>query len=215
MNDKSYQNITTLLFDFDGTLLDSFSVHLDVFKLTFAHFGISLSEKEFLENYSPNWYKTYEALGLKKDLWRDADGYWLNEVEKRSAGLFTGVKELLLMLEQKFTLGLVTSGSKTRVERDIVLTGIKNHFKTIITGDDITEPKPSPEGLVIAMKNLGVNADQTIYIGDSSADFELAKAANVSFIGVRSSFDNLNYNHTEYRVYSLSELPSVIDIKVK
>ena len=73
MINKNLQNINTLLFDLDGTLLDSFSIHLEIFKTTFAKFGIQLTKENFLSNYSPNWYKTYETLGLKKKDWVAAD----------------------------------------------------------------------------------------------------------------------------------------------
>ena len=124
MNEKSFKNINALLFDLDGTLLDSFSVHLEIFKTTFAQFDIQLSEEDFLKTYSPNWYETYEAFGLRKEDWKAADSFWLKEAEKISAQLFPGVKEILLKLDKYFTLGLVTSGSKSRVERDMRATGI-------------------------------------------------------------------------------------------
>jgi len=213
MQNKTFQNINTLLFDLDGTLLDSFSVHLEIFKTTFAQFGIQLSEEEFLKTYSPNWYETYEAFGLKKEDWEAADSFWLKEAEKISARLFPGVKEILLKLDKYFTLGLVTSGSKSRVERDVKATGIINFFKTVVTGDDVKVPKPSPEGLEIALRNLDKQADEAIYIGDSSADYEMAKAAGVYFIGVSSEFNSLNANHPDYRIHLLNDLPKLMGVK--
>jgi pyrophosphatase PpaX len=213
MNNKTLQNINTLLFDLDGTLLDSFSVHLKIFKTTLAQFGIQLSEEDFLKTYSPNWYETYEAIGLRKEYWETADSFWLKEAEKISAQLFPGVKEILLKLDKYFTLGLVTSGSKSRVERDMRATGINIFFKTIITGDDIQTPKPSPEGLEIALRNLDKQPDEVIYIGDSSADYEMAKAAGVHFIGVSSEFNSLNANHPDYRIHLLNDLPKLMGVK--
>jgi pyrophosphatase PpaX len=213
MNNKTLQNINTLLFDLDGTLLDSFSVHLKIFKTTLAQFGIQLSEEDFLKTYSPNWYETYEAIGLRKEYWETADSFWLKEAEKISAQLFPGVKEILLKLDKYFTLGLVTSGSKSRVERDMRATGINIFFKTIITGDDIQTPKPSPEGLEIALRNLDKQPDEAIYIGDSSADYEMAKAAGVHFIGVSSEFNSLNANHPDYRIHLLNDLPKLMGVK--
>lgn len=207
------RNINTLLFDLDGTLLDSFSVHLEIFKTTFAQFGIQLSEKEFLKTYSPNWYETYEAFGLKKEDWEAADSFWLKEAEKISARLFPGVKEILLKLEKYFTLGLVTSGSKSRVERDMMATGINIFFKTIVTGNDVQTPKPSPEGLEIALRNLDKHAHEVVYIGDSSADYEMAKAAGVYFIGVSSEFNSLSSNHPDYSIHSLNDLPKLMGVK--
>ena len=213
MNNKTFQNINTLLFDLDGTLLDSFSVHLEIFKTTFAQFGIQLSEEDFLKTYSPNWYETYEAFGLRKEDWEAADSFWLKEAEKISAQLFPGVKEILLKLDKYFTLGLVTSGSKSRVERDIKATGIINFFKTVVTGDDVKVPKPSPEGLEIALRNLDKQPDEVIYIGDSSADYEMAKAAGVYFIGVSSEFNSLSANHPDYSIHSLNDLPKLMGVK--
>ena len=213
MTNKSLQNINTLLFDLDGTLLDSFAVHLEVFKKTFAQFDIQLTEEYFLSNYSPNWYKTYEALGLRKEDWTAADVFWLKEAEKKTARLFSGVNETLIELNRSYTLGLVTSGSKSRVVRDLKATGIAHFFKIIVTGDDIKTPKPSPEGLELALRNLNKKADEAVYIGDSSADCEMAKAAGVYFIGVSSKFDSINPAHPDYFIKSINDLPGLIGVK--
>ena len=213
MINNSLQNINTLLFDLDGTLLDSFSVHLEVFKTTFAKFGIQLSEEDFLSNYSPNWYKTYEALGLRKEDWAEADALWLKEVENKKALVFPGVRESLSTLNKYYTLGLVTSGSKVRVERDLKATGINHFFKSVVTGDDIKTPKPSPEGLELALQNLIKQADEAVYIGDSSADFEMAQDAGINFIGVRSEFDSINPAYPDYLIQSINELLGLMGIK--
>ena len=141
------RTIKGLLFDLDGTLLDSFSVHFEAYRVMFSRFGIEVDEEKFLSTYSPNWYHTYEALGLSREVWNTANLYWREEVGKRSADLLPGAKETLTKLSESYTLGLVTSGSKSRVMSDLERTGISPLFRTIITGDDIRTPKPSPEGL--------------------------------------------------------------------
>lgn len=213
MTNKSLQNINTLLFDLDGTLLDSFAVHLEVFKATFVQFDIQLTEEKFLSSYSPNWYKTYEAFGLRKEDWATADALWLKEAEKKNPQLFSGVNETLIKINGDYTLGMVTSGSKSRVVRDLKATGIAHFFKTIVTGDDIKTPKPSPEGLELALRNLNKKADEAVYIGDSSADCEMAKAAGVYFIGVSSKFDSINPAHPDYFIKSINDLPRLMGVK--
>ena len=203
-------NFKVLLFDLDGTLLDSFATHYEVYETVFAQFGIQLNKEKFLDTYSPNWYQTYEAFGLPKKDWKAADLFWVEEAEKRNPGLLPEVFETLTKLNSSYTLGLVTSGSKSRVTKDLMRTGIDGFFKTIITGDDIQLPKPSPESLEIALVNLGVQANKVVYIGDAHADYEMAKAAGVHFIGVSSAFASLNSNDPEYSVYPIVDIPGLL-----
>jgi phosphoglycolate phosphatase-like HAD superfamily hydrolase len=81
-----------------------------------------------------------------------------------------------------------------------------------VTGDDIRQPKPAPEGLEIAMQTLSVLPDEAVYVGDAYADFEMARAAGVSFYGVPSEFANLTLDHPEYDVRGIAELLPVLSL---
>lgn len=199
-----------VLFDLDGTLLDSFSVHYEVYEVMFARFGIQITKDSFLSTYSPNWYETYRAMGLPEEHWGAANSCWVEEAEKRTPELLPGVYETLTRLHQRFTLGLVTSGSKRRVLKDIERTGIRAFFKTIVTGDDIHTPKPAPEGLELALRSLRMGPSEVVYVGDALADYEMAKAAGVHFLGVSSSFANLNPDHADYGLHTISGLPRLL-----
>jgi HAD superfamily hydrolase (TIGR01509 family) len=187
-------NLKAVLFDLDGTLLDSFPAHYQTFEAVLNHFGIKISETLFLETYSPNWYHTYELLGLPRDLWPEADALWLEEAARHQPTLFAGVYEMLAQLKTQFPLGLVTSGTKSRVMRDMARCELAEFFTVIVTGDDIKLPKPDPDGLLLALQTLKVNPNQSVYIGDAAADYEMARAAGAAFIGVHSRFGGLNSN---------------------
>jgi HAD superfamily hydrolase (TIGR01549 family) len=201
-----------LFFDLDGTLLDSFSVHYEAYKIIFARFGIQITKERFLSTYSPNWYQTYEAMGLPKEDWDSANLFWVEEAEKRTSELLPGVRETLTRLYESYALGLVTSGSKSRVIKDLERTGIEHLFRSVVTGDDISKPKPSPESLELALLGLGVQPNEAAYIGDAYADYEMAQAAGVYFIGVRSAFTNLNSNDPSYRVYPIADLLNLLSV---
>jgi phosphoglycolate phosphatase-like HAD superfamily hydrolase len=55
-----------------------------------------------------------------------------------------------------------------------------------------------------------VESSEAVYIGDAFADFEMAKAAGVHFLGVSSNFANLNSNHPDYEVHSITNLPELL-----
>src|ERR1700704_1267471 len=102
-------SITTLVFDWDGTLADSASLGLAAFQKTFADLGIAFPLDVYEATYSPNWYSTYEALGLPKEKWPLADDLWLRYYGEETAQLIEGVEETILDLHARgFRLGVVS-----------------------------------------------------------------------------------------------------------
>lgn len=202
-----------ILFDFDGTLLDSFPAHYEAYQRMFAHFGIPVTEERFFAVYSPDWYQVYQAMGLSRDLWEQANDIWMEEAARHHAGLFHGVTDVLSTLRQAYPLGIVTSGSKSRVMRDMDRTGIRAYFEIVITGDDIRKPKPAPDGLLLALHAMGLQAKDAVYIGDALADFEMAQAAGVRFIGIPSQFASLTPEHPSWQVSSIRKLPEVFGLE--
>lgn len=180
------KDLQAVVFDLDGTLLNSAAVHYDAYLTMFARFGIEMDEELFWEVYSPNWFAVYEAMGLAKEDWELADKIWLNEVANHDPQLFPGVKDLLAQLQMSYRLGIVTSGSKERVLRDLRKTGLMPYFPVLVTGGDISEPKPAPQGLNIALEGLQTAPHQAIYVGDTHEDRQMAQAAGVEFIGVEN-----------------------------
>jgi len=199
-----------VLFDLDGTLLDSFGLHYSAYEVMFAEFGIEMKKELFLSTYSPNWYRTYEAFGLAEEHWPSANDLWLKAAENHTAHLFPDVLDVLERLAEEYALGIVTSGSKSRVLRDMDRLDIHRYFSTLVTGDDITEPKPAPQGLLMALEHLSIKPTEAVYVGDAHADFEMSRAAGVPFLGVPSEFANLTHDHPEYEIHSIATLPDVI-----
>lgn len=195
-----------LIFDLDGTLLDSFQAHFQAFLAMFERLGYPVSEATFFANYSPNWLETYERLGLPRELWQQADEVWMEEATSRPPLLFPGVDSLLARLSARYPLGLVTSGSKQRVLNDLERNGIRHHFAPIITGGDVQTPKPSPEGLLLALEAMHLQPSQAVYIGDALADWEMARAAQVTFIGIPSRFASLTPETPCTQIQSLVDL---------
>ncbi len=60
-------SISALIFDLDGTLLDSFAAHFAAYLAMFERLGFPMTEEDFFANYSPNWLETYERVGLPRE----------------------------------------------------------------------------------------------------------------------------------------------------
>jgi len=181
--------IKTLLFDWDGTLADSAHLGLVAFEKTFDELGVPFVHAVYEAKYSPNWYSTYEALGLPKEHWLAADELWIRHYGEQSAPLIEAVGETLLQLRERgYQLAVVTSGSRSRVSREVEQCVLRDAFAVIICNEDIVNKKPHPEGLELAMREMNVAPSQCAYVGDAPEDIEMGRRGQVMTIGVRSDY---------------------------
>jgi phosphoglycolate phosphatase-like HAD superfamily hydrolase len=85
-------------------------------------------------------------------------------------------------------MGVVTSGSTSRLDREIQHLGLKGVFQVVICNEQMQNKKPHPEGLQTAMRLLNCEVNCTCYVGDSPEDIEMGKSAGVMTVGVRSTY---------------------------
>ena len=205
-------NVTTFVFDWDGTLADSARLGLHAFQKTFAQLGVAFPLDVYRATYSPNWYSTYEALGLPKDKWQIADELWLHHYGEETANLIDGVADTLFELRRRgYRLGVVTSGSESRVCREIERSDLRDVFGVVICNEHIVKKKPDPEGLELALSRLASKPEESVYVGDSPEDILMGKSGNVLTVGVRSEYPSsarLLSAEPDIYIESLSELTS-------
>ncbi|HTY62167.1 MAG TPA: HAD family hydrolase [Acidobacteriota bacterium] len=182
-------SIDTILFDWDGTLLDSAPYAFQAFQKAFADLGIALERDLYDRIYSPNWYGMYQALELPEQRWREADELWTQHYGQKTAPLVEGSRDVLGALTGGgYWLGIVTSGSRIRVTRELKVLELENIFGAVVCNEDVIHKKPHPEGVQLALRHLDKNAESCCYVGDSPADMEMGKRAGVKTIGIRSGY---------------------------
>ena len=186
---KSLAAINTLIFDWDGTLVDSAHLGLAAYEKAFAELDFAFSKEAYEANYSPNWYAVYEALGLPPEKWERMDELWRRHYSAQTAELVEGAADVLMELRRRnYRLGVVTSGNEDRVCREIEEASLPEIFDVVICAEHIENKKPHPEGLEMALSRMGCAAEQAAYVGDAPEDILMGKHANVLTIGVRSNY---------------------------
>jgi phosphoglycolate phosphatase len=180
-----------VVFDWDGTLVDSAERTYRCYVRVFSAYGIGYDHAAFERTYSPDWYRTYEEIGLPRDHWPEADARWISCYEAEPSGLVPGAREAMERLAGAgVAQGLVSSGDGTRVRREVQALGLGRFFGAMVCGGETAHRKPDPEPLLVALGRLGVAPTETAYVGDSPEDVAMAKAAGAFAVGIPGGFPN-------------------------
>ncbi len=188
---KSLHGARAILFDLDGTLLDSLPSHFRVYKRVFADLGASIDEASYARTYSPNWYLFYERMRLPKDRWPDADRLWLEYYAKETPGPRDGAAEVLAAVKASGrAVGLVTSGDRSRVARDLERVGWRPLFDVVVCGGDTPHLKPHPAPLLHALEHLKMQPPDAVFVGDTIEDIRMGKNAGTATAAVTGGFSS-------------------------
>ncbi|HTO77259.1 MAG TPA: HAD family hydrolase [Thermoanaerobaculia bacterium] len=183
--------LSAVLFDWDGTLVDSAEASFRCYTRLFAGYAIAFDRSVFEATYSPDWHRTYRLVGLPPDRWGEADARWLAHYDEEETRLLPGAAEAITRLaEEGLALGIVTSGSRPRVVREVERFGLAPRFAGLVCAEDTVRRKPHPEPLHVGLERLGVAASEAACVGDSPEDVEMARAAGVLSVGVPGGFPN-------------------------
>jgi len=183
--------LRAVLFDWDGTLVDSAAKSYACYVRVFSAYGIDYDQALFERTYSPDWYRTYEEIGLPREAWAEADARWLECYATVPSSLLPGAREVLHRLAALGKVqGLVSSGDPSRVRGEIVSLGVAGFFGAVVCGGETERRKPDPQPLLAALERLGVAPARAAYVGDSPEDVLMARAAGVFAVGVPGGFPN-------------------------
>jgi HAD superfamily hydrolase (TIGR01549 family) len=181
-----------VLYDWDGTLVDSAAKSYRCYVRVFETYGIGYDREQYQRTYTPDWYRTYEAVGLPRERWTEADALWTQSYQKEPSELLPGALAALeRCATQGIPQGLVSSGEGRRVRRELATFSLEAFFgAAVVCGGETERRKPDPEPLLVGLERLGVTPDQAAYVGDSPEDVQMARAAGVYAVGVPGGFPN-------------------------
>ena len=199
-----------ILFDWDGTLLDSFAGQTRAYLAMFRVLGITWDTCDLARYYSPNWYRVYLAARLPRDRWVEADRLWTRAYKQETPRLLPGARKTVQALHRDFVLGIVSSGNRPRVRREIRKFRLARHFSACVCNEDCSMKKPHPAPLKLALARLKLDPAECVYVGDAPEDIEMARRAGVRPIGVLGPFPTaarLRAARPEVLLTSIAELP--------
>ena len=177
-----------LVFDWDGTIIDSAATIAQCIRLAAADLGLEVPTMEQARHVIG--LGLHDALraavpGLAAGLTAEFVARYREHFRAREdeMGLFGGMQELIAALSRNRMLGIATGKSRRGLDRALDASGLRRYFRASRCADE-TNPKPDPAMLYELMAALEVRADNALMIGDTSHDLEMARAAGVDALAV-------------------------------
>lgn len=183
----------TILFDLDGTLIDSTEAILESFYVSFEQNNLkkpSSGQIKKLIGYPLEIM--YERLGIKKELCdeyvQDYKKYY-RRISQQKTKLLPDAKEAIVEASKIANIGVVTT--KTSKMSKILLDGfgVLNYFDVVVGREDVQNPKPHEEPILRALELMGQKPSMDVYmVGDTVLDLKSAKNAKVNSIGLTCGY---------------------------
>lgn len=175
-----------IIFDVDGTLTYTNQLIFDSFNhITKKYLGKTFSDEEIIALFGPT-----EDVILKemcKDEYDIArkEYYQYYKENHNIARTYAGIEMLIEdLFNNKIILGVFTGKGRTSALITLDELGLTDYFGLIVSGDDVVNHKPHPEGIIQFLEQYNLSPDEVLMVGDAPSDIKAAKAAGVSIASV-------------------------------
>lgn len=207
-----------VVFDLDGTVVDS----VELIIVSFQHAIREVLGREVSREEAVAWVG--RPLREQMEMFSPEHADELVRVYRefnhrehdRMLKLYDGITHLLEALKEiGVKVGLVTSKSRYTTEMAFALTGIEKYFDASVCADESTGNKPAPDPILTCLGELGVPPREAVYVGDSPADIQAARAAGVRSVAVSwGVFDaeRLRAEKPDVLVHTIPELREVLGV---
>jgi HAD superfamily hydrolase (TIGR01509 family) len=184
--------VEAILFDWDGTLVDSLGAFHRANAIVMESFGLAFDIQVYRRHYTPDWREMYRRLGIPTDRLDEANSLWEATFadDGDAVAAFPGVVPALEQLRAAgAVLGIVTAGLREVVEPQLVRTGLAPLLPIRVFGDDLAVHKPDPEPLRLALRLAGDGhrPETSIYVGDAPTDMQMAVVVGARAVGIESA----------------------------
>ena len=205
------------IFDIDGTLTSTNQLIFDSFNhIARKYIKRSFTDEEIIGLFGPTEGQIFEKLFGEKHLEVGKDYYKFYSDNHFMADIYPGLKEILIELKKKnYPLGIYTGKGRESSMITLEKLGVDKYFDLIVTGDDVENHKPSPEGILKFVNKFKLKNERVLMIGDSVSDVKAARDAGVKIASVlwdSYAAEKVKEMQSDYYFHSVEELGKFLKI---
>ncbi|RDU37679.1 pyrophosphatase PpaX [Neobacillus piezotolerans] len=212
---KFANGIDTILFDLDGTLIDTNDLIINSFMHTLnRYYPNKYTRDDVLPFMGPTLRETFEPMNPEAveemiATYRDFNHANHDLLVKEFTGVFETVKALK---EGGYKLGIVTTKMHDVVLKGLKLSKLDQFFDVIIALDHVTNAKPDPEPIMLALEQLGSKPETAIMVGDNYHDILAGKNAGTKTAAVAWSLKGREYLEKFEPDFMLESMADILEI---
>jgi pyrophosphatase PpaX len=210
--------LPAVLFDLDGTLIDSIELILSSARHAFEEWRVRPTDEEWVRGIGTPLVQQLRAYAASDDevaLLLERYRRYQHEHHDRLTRCYDDVPEVIAALAQRgHRLAVVTSKASPIAHQSLEFVGLDRLFPVVVGYDDTPRHKPDPEPVRVALSRLGVRSDHAVFVGDSPHDILAGNAADVVTVAALwGPFDRetLAEAGPDHFIGCMAELPGVLD----
>lgn len=179
-----------VVFDLDGTLVDSEPLSDEAWRSVLAGHGYHVSEVELQAVHGLRFSDLYASfarhtlLPSAAALWREYSEVLFTSFDTRLVPFSDAVTTARALQADGVPLALATSSRRERLDRTLTAVNLTALFTVTVAGDEVSHGKPAPDGYLIAAELLGIDPAHCVAIEDSQAGIDAARAAGMKVLAV-------------------------------
>ena len=209
--------IKGILFDLDGTVIDSESLYQKGEIKLFKEYGVDIPEKDW-KIFRGTTEQDFYTISMKKYNIKEDREIFINKGRKYIKSEFD--KGLVYKrdfikfynyIKDKYKLGLVTASPLKSFNYVNKILNIKKYFSNVITNDDTNKSKPDPQPYILMMSRLNLNPSNTLIIEDSINGMVSAKSSKAYVAAITGSVSEKDMPNPDFIIKYFSELIEIIE----
>ena len=210
--------LPAILFDLDGTLIDTIELILSSARHAFEEWPVRPTDEEWVRGIGTPLVQQLRAYAANDDevaLLLARYRRYQNEHHDRLTRCYDDVPDVIAALADRgHQLAVVTSKASPIAHQSLAFVGLDHFFPVVVGYDDTARHKPDPEPVRVALSRLGVSPDDAVFVGDSPHDILSGNGADVTTIAALwGPFDRetLADARPDHFIECMAELPGVLN----
>lgn len=182
-----FEQYDALIFDMDGTLVDSMPRHLDAWEATSAEFGLPFDRAQLNEYGGIPTRKIVAILAEQHGLDIDVEAFTRRKVALymehiQQVSVFPAMWELVRRCHGKVPMGIGTGSPRNQAESILKSTGLDAYIQVVVSADDVVNHKPHPDTFRQVAEQLGANPANCLVFEDTQIGLQAGRAAGMETV---------------------------------